>query len=161
QYQAERTSFNAELIDRSTQQQINDICLAGRYCLPYPDAGKLRIKPLGRALELFSPATAVIEPAFHGALDREATPAESNDWSTAPTAARETSAAAAVSEASSRIWFLFHSSEYTARARTDSEFLEDVYWAYLNRASNPEGFAFWLDDVATAGRDHVLAAFGD
>jgi hypothetical protein len=159
-YQGPRTSFNAELIDRSTQQQINDICSAGRYCLPYADAGKLRIKPLGRAMELFSPA-AVIEPAFNGALARQPTTAEYNDWQTALLAERDISADAAVTEAATRIAGLFHSSEYTARARTDAEFVEDCYAAYLNRASNPEGFNFWLNDAATNGRDHVLEAFAD
>ena len=40
--------FNVELIDRSTQQQIADICRAGRYGLPFPYQGKERIVPLKR-----------------------------------------------------------------------------------------------------------------
>jgi hypothetical protein len=160
QYNGPRTALNAELIDRSTQQQISDICSAGRFCLPYPDEGKLRIKPLGRARELFSPAN-VIDPAFNGCLARTPSTPEFATWEAALLTARETSSAAAVAEASTLITDLFHSSEYTARARTDEEFVEDCYLAYLNHASDPEGFKFWLDDCVANGRDHVLAAFGD
>ncbi|MGE0131882.1 MAG: hypothetical protein AB7U82_27680 [Blastocatellales bacterium] len=41
-----RTTFNADLSERSTQQQITDICLAGRLTLPFHFNGKLRILPL-------------------------------------------------------------------------------------------------------------------
>ncbi|HEX3560360.1 MAG TPA: hypothetical protein VHU19_14225 [Pyrinomonadaceae bacterium] len=43
---APRSTFNAELIDRTAQQQINDICLAGRCTVPFPFEGKLRVFPL-------------------------------------------------------------------------------------------------------------------
>jgi hypothetical protein len=45
-YVGQRTAFNAELIDRTAQQQINDLCLAGRYGLPFPEDGKIRVLPL-------------------------------------------------------------------------------------------------------------------
>jgi len=42
-----RSSFNAELIDRTAQQQIYDMCLAGRCSVPFPDlSGRERVKPL-------------------------------------------------------------------------------------------------------------------
>jgi hypothetical protein len=41
-----RTTFNADLSERTAQQQINDICLAGRYTLPFQFNGKLRVLPL-------------------------------------------------------------------------------------------------------------------
>jgi hypothetical protein len=44
----QRSTFNAELIDRTAQQQINDICLAGRCTVPFPYEGKLRVFPLRR-----------------------------------------------------------------------------------------------------------------
>ncbi|MCA1567236.1 MAG: hypothetical protein LC803_16605 [Acidobacteria bacterium] len=46
-----RTLFDAELIDRTAQQQINDICLAGRCTVPFPFQGKLRVFPLKKATE--------------------------------------------------------------------------------------------------------------
>lgn len=45
-YTGPRSTFNAELIDRTAQQQINDICLAGRNTPPFPFEGKLRVFPL-------------------------------------------------------------------------------------------------------------------
>jgi hypothetical protein len=47
-YTGRRSTFNAELIDRTAQQQINDICLAGRCTVPFPYQGKLRVFPLKR-----------------------------------------------------------------------------------------------------------------
>lgn len=44
-YTGPRSSFNAELTDRNAQQQINDICLAGRMTVPFPYQGKLRVFP--------------------------------------------------------------------------------------------------------------------
>jgi hypothetical protein len=44
-YTGPRSTFNAELIDRSAQQQINDICLAGRMTVPFPYQGRLRVFP--------------------------------------------------------------------------------------------------------------------
>jgi hypothetical protein len=46
-----RSLFDAELIDRTAQQQINDICLAGRCTVPFPYQGKLRVFPLKRLTE--------------------------------------------------------------------------------------------------------------
>ena len=45
-YTGTRSTFNAELIDRTAQQQINDICLFGRFARPFPYNGKRRIRPL-------------------------------------------------------------------------------------------------------------------
>jgi hypothetical protein len=41
-----RTLYNAELNDRTIQQVVNDICLAGRFGLPFQFDGKLRVVPL-------------------------------------------------------------------------------------------------------------------
>jgi hypothetical protein len=45
-YTGPRSTFNAELIDRTAQQQVNDICLAGRCTVPFPYEGRLRVFPL-------------------------------------------------------------------------------------------------------------------
>jgi len=45
-YASTRSTFNAELIDRTAQQQVNDICSAGRFGLPFQQAGRLRVVPL-------------------------------------------------------------------------------------------------------------------
>jgi hypothetical protein len=50
-YTGTRSTFNAELVDRTAQQQINDICLAGRVTVPFPWEGKLRVFPLKKLSE--------------------------------------------------------------------------------------------------------------
>lgn len=44
--QISRTTFNADVSERSVQQQVNDWCLYGRYTLPFSFNGKLRVLPL-------------------------------------------------------------------------------------------------------------------
>lgn len=50
-WQMMRGNFNADLSGRSTQQQINDICMAGGFGLPFTYLGKVRILPLTSATE--------------------------------------------------------------------------------------------------------------
>lgn len=47
-YYGTRSTCNAELNGRSTQEQIEDLCLAGRLSTPFPHAGKLRIVKLAK-----------------------------------------------------------------------------------------------------------------
>jgi hypothetical protein len=47
-YTGFRTRFDAELNDRSAQEQITDTCRAGRFGLPFPYQGKLRAVALKR-----------------------------------------------------------------------------------------------------------------
>jgi hypothetical protein len=49
-YRGQRSTFNAELVDRTAQQQIYDTCLAGRLGLPFPHQGKMRLKMLRREI---------------------------------------------------------------------------------------------------------------
>ncbi len=158
-YNSQRTTFNAELIDRTTQQQISDICMAGRYTLPYPDQGKLRIRPLGRALELFSPR-AMIEAAYLGCLDRAPSDSEFNSWQSALITARDTSHTALVTQARSLLENLFLGSEYVARGRTDHQFVEDTYRAYFNRDGDAEGIEFWYQNTLNVGRFATLVGQG-
>lgn len=44
--QIARTTFNADVSERSVQQQVNDWCLFGRYSLPFTFNGKTRVIPL-------------------------------------------------------------------------------------------------------------------
>ena len=155
-----RSQFNAELIGRSTQQQIEDICRSGRLSLPFPDKGKLRVVPLRRAAELFS-AAVFTDKAFFGALARAATTEEREEWFEALLDARDISQAALLAECVSRVTDLFESSLYTDRARTDEEFISDCYAGFLRRdaALDPEGAAFWLGQLVATSRAHILEAF--
>jgi hypothetical protein len=153
-----RTRFNAELIDRTAQQQINDLCSAGRFGLPFPHRGLLRVLPLRRADELFSP-TVFTDKAFWGALNRQANSTELSDWLDALFNAREISQQALLDECRARIAGLFHSAEYTARARTDEQFIGDCYHAYLRRDPEQAGLDAWLAVIGSIGRDGVLDGF--
>jgi hypothetical protein len=135
-YTSQRTSFHAELIDRSVQQQINDICLAGRFSLPYVDEGRLRIKPLASAAHLFTPLQ-FTDKAFLAALARLPTTSERNDWTSALSSASESSASALLAEAQSRVRSLFDAAEYLGRHRTNSDFVSDLYAGYYGRVADP------------------------
>ena len=54
---------------------------------------------------------------------------------------------------------LFESSEYVARGRTDSQYVTDLYNAYLQRAPDTSGLNFWVQDVQNNGRGHTLTSF--
>jgi len=159
-YNGPRTQFHAELIDRTVQQQINDICLAGRYGLPYVDGGKLRIKPLAAAPEFLTPAQ-FAEKCFLGALGREPTSTESSSWVSALNSAMSTSEAALLTEAQTLVKGLFEGSEYIGRARTDAQFVGDLYASYLARVSDPDGAAFWQRQLSLGQtRSSLEDAFG-
>jgi hypothetical protein len=46
---------------------------------------------------------------------------------------------------------LFTSAEYTARARTDSQYIDDLYRAYLGRPADSSGLAYWTTYLGTIG----------
>jgi hypothetical protein len=154
----QRTQFHAELIDRTAQQQINDICSSGRIGLPFSDRGRLRVVPLRRADELFS-AYVFTDQAFWSVLNRAANTTEAAAWLNALLAAQADGNDALWAECQARQLSLFHSAEYLARARTDPEFVTDCYHSYLRRPPDDAGLAFWLDQVGLNGRDAVLDAF--
>jgi len=162
-FTGQRSQFNAELIGRTTQQQIEDICRSGRLGLPFPDKGQLRVVPLRRASELFSPGV-FTDKAFFGALNRAPTAGERDEWFEALLDARAVSQAILLAEGQSRVISLFESAEYDARNRTDEEFVGDCYRAFLRREADAEGLAFWLNDLTTfsppeLARTHILEAF--
>jgi len=156
----QRTTFNAELIDRTAQQQITDLCLAGRFSLPFPHRGKLRVVPLRRATDLFAPAV-LTDKAFFVALNRVPTTLERTDWITALTDARDESPEALLAECQSRVSGLFASGEYAARGRTDEQFVTDLYLAFLSRSPDSQGFADWMNTLQTQPRSFVIAGFAN
>ncbi|MGH9929017.1 MAG: RHS repeat-associated core domain-containing protein [Pyrinomonadaceae bacterium] len=54
---------------------------------------------------------------------------------------------------------LFTNQEYINRYRTNSEYVYDLYKAYLYREPDQVGWDFWTGQVASNGRDAVRAAF--
>ena len=58
---------------------------------------------------------------------------------------------------------LFESASYTARGRTDQQFVGDLYWTYLMRDPNNDqgGWNFWTSIVPSWGREGVRRAFDE
>jgi RHS repeat-associated protein len=54
---------------------------------------------------------------------------------------------------------LFESAEYTARGRTNTQYVTDLYNAYLQRAPDTTGLNFWVQDAQNNGRGHTLDSF--
>ena len=54
---------------------------------------------------------------------------------------------------------LFTSQEYIGRGRTDSEFVYDLYKAFLYREPDPDGYAYWVSMVPINGRNNIRLAF--
>ena len=60
---------------------------------------------------------------------------------------------------------LFQSAAYANLHRSDEEFVRDLYYAYLQRDPDPDGYNFWLvvlrSDNAHGlnGRDHLMQGF--
>ena len=55
----------------------------------------------------------------------------------------------------------FNSPEYGNRARSDRDFMGDVYNAYMRRGPGGDtgGFNFWVGQVPSMGRDGVRSQF--
>lgn len=54
---------------------------------------------------------------------------------------------------------LFQSSEYAARGRSNGQFVDDCYRAFLQRAPDPGGLQFWTTQADANGQPAVLQAF--
>lgn len=97
--------------------------------------------------------------AFTGAFDRAPTSAEQDDWDADLQTGFDTSPTALYDAAVALIDDLFADAEYTARMRTDPQFINDLYMAYLGRVPDIAGYAFWVANLAISTRAAVQAAF--
>jgi hypothetical protein len=163
-YTSQRTQFHAELIDRSAQQQVNDICLAGRFSLPYLDQGKRRIKPLRAFPELFTPMQ-FTDKAFLGSLNRLPTTGGGGElptWVSALNTAIASGAAALVTTAATLVKGRFQSAEYIALATPNDVFVTNLYAAYLGRLPDALG-QVWISalDASSLTRSQVEDDFGN
>lgn len=92
-------------------------------------------------------------------------PSSANNWAelvtqqnainTASAQGRGQVIAAATTMASS----LFQSAEYTARNRSDHDYVYDLYWAYLQADPAQSGYDYWIPQVASQGRTAVRNLF--
>lgn len=101
-----------------------------------------------------------VDSFYLGALGRTPTQAEENTWVTQLRTAQGQGQAALLAQAQSLGGTLFNSSEYASRQRADGEFVNDLYWGYLQRAADADGYVFWLNYTQTNGRAATINAFG-
>lgn len=101
-----------------------------------------------------------VESFHRGAFDRAPTDAERGTWVTRLRNAQGQDQAAVLAEARSLGSTLFNSAEYAGRQRSDEEFVTDLYWGYLQRAPDADGFIHWLNFTRANGRAATVTAFG-
>jgi hypothetical protein len=99
--------------------------------------------------------------AFTGALYRPPQSAEQISWESGLTTAFGSGTAALITEATLLIHGLFVSAEYTARLRTNSQFVYDIFAAYLGRLPDVTEYTLRLTQLDTAAltRSDLLTAF--
>jgi hypothetical protein len=100
-----------------------------------------------------------VEQVYQAVLDRPPTVAENSSNISALETAFASGPAATITAAASFINTLFASLAYAARARTDDQFIEDCYRAYLGRSSDATGKAGWLTALGSSSRAAVRAGF--
>ncbi len=97
-----------------------------------------------------------VDAAFLGALGREASAAEITIWRNDLKAA-DIGISELRAEAKAKIKGLFESDEYDDRARTDAEFVNDLYAAFFNRLPESQAVAdTWITNIGISGRAAVL-----
>ena len=98
---------------------------------------------------------------FRGTLGRLPDSAGFSFWLGRIRTAQCQGAAAVAAEVNSIAGQFFNGSEYQARARSNREFVGDVYNAYLRRGPGGDsaGFNYWVGQVPALGRDGVRAQF--
>ncbi len=100
-----------------------------------------------------------IKNFYQGALNRQPTSGELSSW----LSTLQTAYAQGQSQFLTAMQGLgtthFTSQEYLNRNRTDSEFVYDLYKAFLYREPDSEGYASWVSLVPVNGRDNIRLAF--
>ncbi|HEY2974614.1 MAG TPA: DUF4214 domain-containing protein, partial [Pyrinomonadaceae bacterium] len=98
---------------------------------------------------------------YYGALQRDPTSGELQDKVNQLAAAGATSQAQLLTVASQIARALFTGTNYetNAPARTDAQYVGDLYYAYLQRGPDDSGLGWWTGQVAANGRANVCNAF--
>ncbi|MDQ3803369.1 MAG: PA14 domain-containing protein, partial [Acidobacteriota bacterium] len=112
--------------------------------------------PQGRLYPCWKTAEQFTRDFHLGALGRQPTAAELQEWQARLGAAPDF--ASLEGEARALGAEVFDSAEYAGRNRTDREFVYDLYWSYLQRGPDQAGWDSRTSQVATAGRAGVREA---
>ena len=89
---------------------------------------------------------------YRGILGRLADDAGFSFWLNRLRTAQCQSAGALIAEVESISSEFIESAEYVGRARTNAEYVADLYYAFLRRGADTTGFDFWLDKLNSGAR---------
>ena len=92
---------------------------------------------------------------YSAALNRGPSTAEQQAQRNAIDSASATGRTTVIAAARAFCDSLFNSAEYTARNRSNHDYVYDLYWAYLQYAPDPSGWSYWEGQVSSQGRTAV------
>lgn len=103
-----------------------------------------------------------VASSFSSALEREADPDEWQERMDTFEAAHLQGQAQTIDAAKALTAALFHSIEYANRNRSNEEFVEDLYAAFLLRAPDSGGYGHWLSALQNGfDRNHLIQGFAE
>jgi YD repeat-containing protein len=105
--------------------------------------------------------TQYIQTFFQTVLVRQPVTGESSYWNDILRAAYPNGQTSMVKAAREMGKTLFESAEYVARGTSNTQFVTDLYWAYLLRAPDSGGLSYWSGQVPSQGRENVRRAFDE
>jgi RHS repeat-associated protein len=100
-----------------------------------------------------------IKDFYQGALGRQPNSSELDYWTTRLTQAQARGGRALIGAAQDLGNTLFTSTEYTNLNTTDTQFVTDLYEAFLQRTPDTSGLNNWVSVTPTNGRSNVRLAF--
>jgi RHS repeat-associated protein len=98
-----------------------------------------------------------VKDFYQGALGRQPNSTELTNWSTTLASARARGIRPLIGAAQQLANSLFTSAEYPTN--NDTQFVIDLYEAFLQRAPDGPGLTHWVGQVAAVGRSNVRLAF--
>jgi RHS repeat-associated protein len=100
-----------------------------------------------------------IKDFYQGALSRQPNSTELANWTTTLTLAQARGGRALIGAAQDLGNSLFTSTEYINLNTTDTQFVTDLYEAFLQRTPDTSGLNHWVSQVPINGRSNVRLAF--
>ena len=149
-----------------TRQMVYDIF--GQLVADYKNGSLERenIYRGGQVLAVYEPASTCyksidqfIKDFYQGALGRQPNSGELEYWTTRLTQAQARGVRALIGAAQDLGNTLFNSTEYTNMNTTDTQFVTDLYEAFLQRTPDTSGLNYWVSVTPTNGRSNVRLAF--
>lgn len=101
----------------------------------------------------------MIQDFFQRSLNRQPTAGELQTWSAQLRQAYWQGSYQFIQASAAMGRALFQSQEYANRNRSNSEYVYDLYWAYLRRTPDQGGWDFWTSEVGLHGRPAVHEGF--